>query len=347
MSVPSLKFSKATVPSTSNFYSTASNFNSTIRVQADFSSGVTTVTNVQDQAGWNGFGKSSIRTGMFLMSSGETNAFTRITDWNPGTSTITLESPAIGGGTGETNVRIACPKGMYILESASISKAGTGEPNDMRDITGSSDAEYVAGDQKWGIIAQQAFTSSNSATVQGNFSQYDILSIENREGSNQANLIVTASDTFAPFIEPVDSLAVSATTFMVSSYVSESLMSMASANDLDLPQGFGFAAWNNSVANTIAAFTSGSGGGAAFPFTGSAGISGSIDMTGSFSTLLNSSENFLIKNATAPTQSLFQIDNEGTAIFRARDGGVSDVPSPVVGGLYFSTSSAFIGVDGV
>ena len=58
---------------------------------------------------------------------------------------------------------------------------------------------------------------------------------------------------------------------------------MASANDLDLPQGFGFAAWNNSVANTIAAFTSGSGGGAAFPFTGSAGISGSIDMTGSFS----------------------------------------------------------------
>ena len=70
MGVPSLKFSKVTVPSTSNFYSTASNFNSTIRVQADFSSGVTTVTNVQDQAGWNGFGKSSIRTGMFLMSSG-------------------------------------------------------------------------------------------------------------------------------------------------------------------------------------------------------------------------------------------------------------------------------------
>jgi len=141
MGVPSLKFSKVTVPSTSNFYSTASNFNSTIRVQADFSSGVTTVTNVQDQAGWNGFGKSSIRTGMFLMSSGETSTFTRITDWNPGTSTITLENPAIGGGTGETNVRIACPKGMYILESASIEKQGTGEPNDMRDITGSSDAD--------------------------------------------------------------------------------------------------------------------------------------------------------------------------------------------------------------
>ena len=141
MGVPSLKFSKATVPSTSNFYSTASNFNSTIRVQADFSSGITTVTNVQDQVGWNGFGKSSIRTGMFLMSAGETNAFTRITDWNPGTSTITLESPAIATNTDQTNVRIACPKGMYILESASISQQGTGEPNDIGDITGRSDSE--------------------------------------------------------------------------------------------------------------------------------------------------------------------------------------------------------------
>ena len=342
-----LKFSKLTIPGTSNFYSTASNFNSTIRVQADFSAGSPTVTNVVAQPGWNGFGTGSIVTGMFLVSSGEVGSSTRITDYNSGTNTITLAANATATATNQTNVRISCPKGMYILESASISKQGTGEPNDMRDITGSSDAVYVAGDQKWGIIAQQAFITATGASVQGNFSQYDILSIENREGSNQANLIITASDTFAPFIEPVDSLAVSATTFMVSSYVSESLMSMASANDLDLPQGFGFAAWNNSVANTIAAFTSGSGGGAAFPFTGSAGISGSIDMTGSFSTLLNSSENFLIKNATAPTQSLFQIDNEGTAIFRARDGGVSDVPSPVVGGLYFSTSSAFIGVDGV
>jgi hypothetical protein len=117
-----------------------------------------------------------------------------------------------------------------------------------------------------------------------------------------------------------------------------------SFNDVTGNQSLGLGSYQNIVASVLSQLTSGS---AAFPFTGSAEISGSIDMTGSFSTLLNSSENFLIKNALATTQSLFQIDNEGTAIFRARDGGVSDVPTPVVGGLYFSTSSAFIGVDGV
>ena len=121
----------------------------------------------------------------------------------------------------------------------------------------------------------------------------------------------------------------------------------ASANISGLSAGADVAAYQIALPQIIDHTGSDGGGAAAFPFTGSAGISGSIDMTGSFSTLLNSSENFLIKNALATTQSLFQIDNEGTAIFRARDGGVSDVPSAVVGGLYFSTSSAFIGVDGV
>ena len=343
MGVPSLKFSKATVPSTSNFYSTASNFNSTIRVQADFSSGVTTVTNVQDQAGWNGFGKSSIRTGMFLMSSGETNAFTRITDWNPGTSTITLESPAIGGGTGETNVRIACPKGMYILESASISKQGTGEPNDMRDITGSSDADYNEGDQKWGIIAQLSKTSNPGTAVQGEYSQYTILSVENREGTNQANLIITASDEFPPFSEPDDHLAVVNTQFMVSSFVSESLMTLASAADLNMSQGFGVAAWNNSVASHLVNLTSGSGD--TFPYTGSAEITGSLSVTGSSIVSLDTNENFLINNATAVTQSLFKIDSEGIAIFRVQPDGATP-PTPEVGHVYFTTESVFFGFEG-
>ena len=97
------------------------------------------------------------------------------------------------------------------------------------------------------------------------------------------------------------------------------------------------------ASNTLDALTSGSGGGgSAFPFTGSAEISGSIDMTGSFSTLLNSSELFIIKSATAPTQSLFQIDSEGIATFRVQPDGT--IPSAVEGGLYFTTASAYIGV---
>jgi hypothetical protein len=81
-----------------------------------------------------------------------------------------------------------------------------------------------------------------------------------------------------------------------------------------------------------------------FPYTGSAQITGSLGVTGSVEALLASNENFLIKNATAPTQSLFKVDDEGVAVFRARE-GADGVPSAVVGGLYFTTSSAFLGVD--
>ena len=119
-------------------------------------------------------------------------------------------------------------------------------------------------------------------------------------------------------------------------------MTLAGANDLTGGgQGLGLAAYNTSVASIIAQLSSGSGG---FPHTGSAQITGSLGVTGSIDNLLASTENFLIKNASAPTQSLFKIDNEGVAVFRAREGG-DGIPSAIVGGLYFNTSSAFIGVD--
>ena len=121
-------------------------------------------------------------------------------------------------------------------------------------------------------------------------------------------------------------------------------MTIAGASDVGAGgQGLALAAYQTAVASVFGTLTSGSGG-EAFPYTGSAAISGSIDMTGSITTLLNNSENFLIKNALAPTQSLFQIDDEGVALFRAREGS-DGIPTPVVGGLYYTTSSAFIGVN--
>jgi hypothetical protein len=93
--------------------------------------------------------------------------------------------------------------------------------------------------------------------------------------------------------------------------------------------------------NVMDALTSGSAG-SGFPFTGSAEISGSIDMTGSAKILLNSNENFLISNAQATSQSLFNINNEGVATFRVQPDG--SAPTAVEGGLYFTTASAYIGI---
>ena len=128
------------------------------------------------------------------------------------------------------------------------------------------------------------------------------------------------------------------------SSMENNLMTIAAAGDAGTNQGYGLAAYQTAVGGQIAALTSASGAGSGFPFTGSAQITGSFAVTGSVDTLLNSSENFLIKNATAVTQSLFKIDNEGVAVFRAREGG-DGTPTPIVGGLYFTTSSAFVGID--
>ena len=117
---------------------------------------------------------------------------------------------------------------------------------------------------------------------------------------------------------------------------------MFQGQDASISNAFGFAPGQIMAANVMDALTSGSGGGAAFPYTGSAGISGSIDMTGSAKILLNSNENFLISNAQATSQSLFNINNEGVATFRVQPDG--SAPTAVEGGLYFTTASAYIGI---
>ena len=119
-------------------------------------------------------------------------------------------------------------------------------------------------------------------------------------------------------------------------------MTLASAADLNMPQGFGVAAWNNSVASHLAHLTSGSED--PFPYTGSAEITGSLEVTGSVDFLINSTETFKVSNTLSPTQSLFTINQEGVAIFRAREG--SDGTPPVVpGAVYFTTESVFFGFD--
>ena len=159
------------------------------------------------------------------------------------------------------------------------------------------------------------------------------------------NFFATASDSLPSFIEESGSQVSAGSSTLMVSQISNNLMTIAGASDVGAGgQGLALAAYQNAVASVFATLTSGSGGGDAFPYTGSAEITGSLGVTGSVETLLNSSENFLIKNAQAPTQSLFQIDEEGVAVFRAREGS-DGAPSAIVGGLYFTTSSAFIGID--
>ena len=342
MAYPNLEFARLSYGS-SDFYSNESNANAFVRINGDTTNGSPIITNVADNAG-GAFSKTELKVGMTLVSSGEFAADVFITNLDLGSNQLTVSANAIASATSEL-MRIRPSKGMYFFASASFSKVGTGEPSDLRDITGSQDANYDSNELKWGIAASLAATGSVTTTVSGLYGQYEITDIQSRISTTEMNFFATASDSIPSFIETSGSqVSAGASTLMVSQ-ISNNLMTIASAGDVGAGgQGLALAAYQTAVGSVFSTLSSGSGGGAAFPHTGSAQITGSLGVTGSSEILLNNTENFLIKNAVAPTQSLFQIDDEGVALFRAREGS-DGIPTAVVGGLYYTTSSAFIGVD--
>ncbi len=342
MAYPTLQFGRLTYGS-ADFFSDENNQNGFIRINADTTNGSPVITNVGEQSG-GAFTTSELMVGMTLVSSGEFASEVTIISLDLGNNQLTVSANATATAQNQV-MRVRPAKGMYFFESASFNKVGTGEPSDLRDITGSEDANYDNNALKWGVVAPLAITGSPSTTVAGLYGQYEITQIQSRISNTQMNFFATASDSLPSFIEESGSQISAGSSTLMVSQISNNLMTIAGASDVGGGgQGLALAAYQNAVASVFSTLTSGSGGGDAFPHTGSAQITGSLGVTGSVETLLASNENFLIKNATAPTQSLFKVDDEGVAVFRARE-GADGVPSAVVGGLYFTTSSAFLGVD--
>ena len=337
MAFPTINFASLGYDS-SNLYSNEQNVNS-IRITGDFINGNNTITNCVVTLG--PLALSEILPGMIITSTGEINGETTIVSI-VGT-TITMADNAISSNTGQT-ARIKNPKGQYLFVSASFSKVGSGYPSDLRSVTGSEDAEYDSNVPAWGIVAPLAYTGSVTSTVAGLYGQYTITKIQSRIGLTSMNFFATGSVTLPSFIESSGSQISAGGGNLLISEIENNLLTVAGANDLSGGgQGLGLAAYQTAVGSIYSTLTSGSGGDL-FPYTGSAQITGSFGLTGSSDTLLNTNEKFIISNASAPTQSLFQIDNQGVAIFRSREGS-DGVPPVVLGGLYFSTSSAFIGIE--
>ncbi len=341
MAYPTLQFARLSYGA-ADFYSNEQNQNAFIRINADTTSGSPIITNVGEQAG-GAFTTSELKVGMILVSSGEFASDVTITNLDLGNNQLTVSANATATAANQV-MRIRPSKGMYFFASASFNKVGTGEPSDLRDVTGSEDAEYDSNDLKWGIAAPLAATGSVTQTVTGLYGQYEITEIQSRISNTEMNFFATASDSLPSFIEGSGSQVSAGSSVLMLSEISNNLMTIAGAADVGGGgQGLALAAYQAAVSSVFSTFTSGSGG-SDFPYTGSAQITGSLGVTGSSETLLNTNENFLIKNAQTPTQSLFQVDEEGVAQFRAREGS-DGIPTPIVGGLYYTTSSAFIGVD--
>ena len=121
-------------------------------------------------------------------------------------------------------------------------------------------------------------------------------------------------------------------------------MTIAGSNDISGNQSLGLAAYQNVVASTIALFTSASN---AFPFTGSAEITGSLTVTGSSEFIIpvgGVNDNFIIASGSGASQErVLNVTSEGVVQFFAQDNAYT--PTAVLGGIYFTSASAFIGVE--
>lgn len=347
MATPQLNFASIDL-SNAKIYSAQSNKNTFIRVKATYVAGSNEVTVTDDVAGK--FGTGSIEVGYFLRSPSEFSDAVPITQWNPGTKVITVDG---GGGsaqseTGQTTF-ISLPVGKIFIESASFSKVGGSSinpPSSFNDVTGSLDANYDSDELPWGVAGILATGSDPNTGLTGMYGQYMLTSFERRNSSLEGNIFLSASDTIPAFIEKVGYSLGSeqAQSALLLSERTGSFMTIVSDADIAGNQALGLSTYQTAVASTIAALTSGS---ETFPYTGSAQITGSLAVTGSNEFIIpvgGVTDNFIISSGSgASKERVLNVTDEGVIQFFAQDNEY--VPSAVLGGMYFTSASAFIGVE--
>lgn len=335
MANPSIQFAKLDLAS-ATIYSTASNFNSFIRINGNFTSGSTTVTNVDNFSFPTYFGTSSILPGMFLAAATNAPSFTRIVSWDNNTKTIELASPALVTGTVRQS-RIAPSKGMYFVKSGSLAKVGTGNPQNWTSVTGSEDPNYIPGSLTWGVAANLAPLSNASAGITGEYGQYIITKITDRISNSVSNFFFTASNTIPSLQEASDKTVTIPQGSFLLSQVYNNTITIAAGADASIGQGYGLAGYQTGL---VSFASQSSGGGAGFPFTGSADITGSLQVTGSstFSAQVGGTDFFIIKSG-----SVNPVKFNGEGIMQFAD--TNFTPTSVAGGIYYSASQWFLGVE--
>jgi len=322
--------------------------NQFIRLNGNTTSGSPTITSVADN-GASYFGVAELRVGMELIAGGSFN--TKVTVQSIiGTSpnaTIVVSGNAASTTTGNL-LRVDPGPGQAFIESGSMVFPSGQTDINASSVTGSDDAQYVTNNLQWAIAVPVAKDGSLSTQRVGQFAQFSLANVQSRPAGDtgvEVNLYLTSSGgDMNGFPDGFNWYSTTSQCILYQIGAANKVGPMFQGQDASISNAFGFAPGQIMASNVMNVLTSGSGGGgAAFPYTGSAQITGSLVVTGSSTIFLNTTENFLINNATAPSQSLFQIDDEGVVIFRVQPDGT--IPTAVEGGVYFTTSSAYIGIQ--
>lgn len=306
-----------------------------LQVNGTFSAGDTTITAVADRP--NRKGIAHIKPGMifYAQSQGYTDNITTVVSVDVGNSTITVADAPSTNNSGQL-IAVYPQKGMSFIESGSISVPTGNTSIFWTQITGSGDSEFDQG-FKWGVGGGLAKTSSyNSTQTATNYGYYEIFSIQDRVSSTIASFYVTESIEAK---EPADSVLYSPTNVpnlaLVSLSDTGSIPPLFHGSDASVSEGLGIGSYNPTIASTYDYIDANN-----FPFSGSAQITGSLGVTGSIELEKGEAETdfFLIKSASFTP---LKLNSDGVAVF----GGFSSLPTAVEGGLAYSASNFYAGIE--
>lgn len=212
----------------------ANGSNSFIRVTFDADASSKTLTNVSDVSGY--FGIAEIIPGQQLVASTQFPSGTTVVSVSIGSGEIVVSDFPAASGTSRLG-RVSPPKGQYFVNSGSLTTPQN-NPTNFFDITGSEDTQYDSTQNKFGALLLQASTSSLSSTISGEFAQYEISRVVDRQNTAQASFYITSSATGILSEEPDKAVASGITSFaIVELSYSSSLATIFNQNVAGTPAG--------------------------------------------------------------------------------------------------------------
>ena len=316
-------------------------YNNIVFINGTIQSGQSTITGITPQSGTQDV--SLLRVGMSIQSYGGGYATNPTIVSIDSSTQITVNQTATANVTNVFGASLS--GGKYFFNSASIL-----DPQQLvtvNDITGSLDENYNASLSPVYAVVGQASTSLGGTQILGKFFNYKITEVtyrdlgsaeisafiewggEGTEADSGNALLASSNQTLA--IGAMSSTS-SAVTIFDPNYISGTAV------------GSTVAGYQQTVVGVIdQAITSSVGTG--FPFTGSAQITGSLAVTGSNTFLLNTDNELKItKNSGTPLDLLNVDGNTGVINFNAY-ADADAKPTAVLGGIYFTSASLFVGLE--
>tara|TARA_B110000971_G_scaffold190913_1_gene202209 strand:+ start:1938 stop:2942 length:1005 start_codon:yes stop_codon:yes gene_type:complete len=316
-------------------------YNNIVFINGTIQSGQSTITGITPQSGTQDV--SLLRVGMSIQSYGGGYATNPTIVSIDSSTQITVNQTATANVTNVFGASLS--GGKYFFNSASI--IDPQQLVNVNSITGSLDENYNASLSPVYAVVGQASTSLGGTQILGKFFNYKITEVTYRDlGSAEISAFIewggegTEADSGNALLASSNqTLAIgamsetsSAVTIFDSSYITGTAI------------GSSVAGYQQTVVGVIdQAITSSVGTG--FPFTGSAQITGSLAVTGSNTFLLNTDNELKItKNSGTPLDLLNVDGNTGVINFNAY-ADADAKPTAVLGGIYFTSASLFIGLE--